>query len=175
LSYSNPSATPNFTGGDPLAPNGGSFCQTEAGTQVGAWQGTIPSGWIKSFSVVEGLPALTRTTISGTGVTQGAAPGQYRLSLSLAAQGGATFPLNGGTTDAKNNTTAAVSPNIVNYNWKSNSSNVISVDSNGVLTLKRVGYATIECSQARAVNAAAPSAPLSTDFAYAYVDITVTR
>ena len=169
MSYNNPSATPNFTGYDPLAR---AFCATEASLQVGAWQGPTPSGWTKPFSVLEALPAATRLVISGTGVKQAGAPGQYTLQISLSQQSSGV-QLSAATTGATNNQSNG-SP-VAPFTWVTNpiSSKIATVPSSGLLVPKSKGYVDVIVTYPKAVSASAPGMPLGTDVIYATLSVTV--
>jgi hypothetical protein len=167
MSYNDPSATPNFAGYDPLNL---AFTQTEQATQVGAWQGPIPSGWTKPFSVLEAVPAQSKCFVTGSGVTSPAnLPQQASGTVSLSGSRG-TLQLTGNVCSPSNvSTTAAQS-----FSWRTNSPTVATVNSNGVVTFLKKGFVTIECRYGRAVSPLlTASVPAPTDAVYATVDLTV--
>ena len=167
MSYNDPSATLNFTGYDPLNL---AFTQTEQATQIGAWQGPIPTGWNKPFSVLEALPSQAKCFITGPNITSPAnLPQQASGTVSLSGSGG-SLQLTGNVCSPSNvSTTAAQS-----FSWRTNSPTVATVNSNGLVTFLKKGFVTIECRYGRAVSPLkTPSVPAPTDAVYAAVDLTV--
>ncbi len=167
MSYNDLSATADFKGYDPLAL---AFTQTEASTQVGAWAGVLPTGWTKPFSVLEALPSQAKCFITGPNITSPTnLPQQASGTVSLSGSGG-TLQLTGNVCSPSNvSTTAAQS-----FSWRTNSPTVATVNSNGLVTLLKKGFVTIECRYGRAVSPLkTPSVPAPTDAVYATVDLTV--
>jgi hypothetical protein len=167
MSYNNPSGTPNFVGYDPLNL---AFTQTEQATQVGAWQGPVPIGWTKPFSVLEALPSQAKCFITGNGVTAPTnLPQQASGTISLSGSGG-SLQLTAHTSTPQNVNT---DPPVGKFTWATNSPTVATVSSSGLVTLLKKGFVTIEARYPRQVSISFPSVPNPTDFCYATVDLQV--
>ena len=164
----NPSPTPASTedySGSPAT------TQTTGTTQNSSWEDTNVAPITGEIQVLDSVPAQVKVSVTGSGVTQdpNAAPNQFRLTVSLAAE---TVQLTGHVNTAVN---VNSDPSADSFTWVSRQSSVATVNSSGLVTLIGRGSTTLECRYNRAVNASFTNAtPSGTEYAYATIDLTVT-
>lgn len=167
LSSPKPNDTTDYTGVS--APN-----PTDGGTlQTAGWANdlTSPPWWDFPNEVLQGVPANVRVQLSGTGVMR-LAPTQYSVTLSLSGMNRVQLIPN--AANARQNPTAAISPNVFVWRYTSRNVNVATVDSNGLVTAVGRGECEILVTSPRNVNAPEGSTfPLANDGVQASVQVRV--
>jgi Bacterial Ig-like domain (group 2) len=140
-SFIKPSDTANYSGLPSPQP-------TDMGReQCGAWADVNQPPFGVGVSVLEGLPAAVKVSLSGNGIRQVGAPNQFACQISI-KQG--TLQLTGHVSTAQNVNT---DPAITSYTWYSRQQFVATVNASGLVTPVGRGSTTIECRYSRAVNA----------------------